>query len=108
MEANRRAAGESLRPRAWEDLELQAGGAAGRLFLVLDFLLRQGKRRAAQFAGADLEHRLTIVKAGRQEQVSRVVPRYHTVLEFHDRQPDVELLPGGRLSLPGQGWSELT
>src|SRR5207247_6156270 len=42
------------------------------------------------------------VKAGRQEQVGRVVPQYRTVLELYDRQPDVELLPGGRLSLPGQ------
>src|SRR3989441_3175483 len=73
-----------------------------RFFLFLDLPLRQGERRPAQLAGADLEHWLAIVKAGRQEQVGRVVPQSRTALELHDRQPDVELLPGARLSLPGQ------
>src|SRR2546425_8797885 len=39
-----------------------------RFFLFLDLPLRQGERRPAQLAGADLEHRLAIVKAGRQER----------------------------------------
>src|SRR5207245_1191927 len=81
-----------------EDPQLRTTGAAGSVIPALEFLLRHGKYRTAQFANAELEHRLAIVKAGRQEQVGRVVPRYHTVLELHDRQPDVELLPGGSLS----------
>src|SRR3989441_980586 len=91
-----------LHPRAREDLELLASGAAHGFLLLLHLLLRQREGSPARLAGADLEHRLAVFKAGRQEQVGRVVPQHDAVRELHDRQPDVELLPGGRLSLPGQ------
>src|SRR5213594_3935021 len=54
-----------------ENLELQAGGAACGFLLLLHFLLRQREGSPAQLAGADLEHRHAVFKAGRQEQVGR-------------------------------------
>src|SRR2546427_1277433 len=91
-----------LPPPPREDLELLASGAAGGFLLLLHLLLRQREGSPARLAGADLEHRPAVFKAGRQEQVDRVVPQHDSVGELHDRRPDVELLPGGRLSLPGQ------
>src|SRR6266540_1036583 len=95
-----RAAGTPANPdikscgmRSCPPSEILASGTAGRCFFLLYLLLRQGKERLTEFAGVDFEHRLALFEAGRQQQISRIIPQKNVIRELDERQPDVELLP---------------